>query len=68
MRLIRLDEVIGSRKKIIPGIIPMSRSSWYEGIRAGRYPAPIKLSERSVAWRSVDIDALIERLSAGGTK
>lgn len=65
MKLYRLVDIIGNRKKNIPGIIPMSRSSWYAGISEGRYPAPIKLSERSSAWRSTDIDALIDRLSAG---
>lgn len=65
IKFYRLDDVIGNRKKNIPGIIPMSRSAWYDGIKKGVYPHPVKLSERSSAWRSTDIDALIERLSAG---
>jgi predicted DNA-binding transcriptional regulator AlpA len=44
-------------------IIPVSRSAWWAGIREGRYPAPIKLSVRTSAWRRSDIDALVERLA-----
>ncbi len=67
-RLYRLQEIIGDRKQGIAPIIPVSRSSWYTGIQEGRYPKPVKLSERSVAWRSEDIEALICRLSQGGWK
>jgi predicted DNA-binding transcriptional regulator AlpA len=61
----RIGEIIGDRKKGISGIIPMGRTSWYKGIKEGRYPAPVKLSERSVAWRSTDIVELISRISEG---
>lgn len=30
-----------------------------DGVAEGRYPAPVKLSKRCVAWRSADIRALI---------
>jgi predicted DNA-binding transcriptional regulator AlpA len=39
--------------------IPVSRSGWWAGVKEGRYPAPVKLSTRCVAWRSADIRALI---------
>ncbi|TFZ02952.1 AlpA family phage regulatory protein [Ramlibacter henchirensis] len=44
-RLLRLPEVLR--------LYPVSKSAWYAGITAGRYPAGIKLSSRSVAWRKV---------------
>lgn len=62
LRFYRLKEVIGDRKKGIPGIIPVSRSAWYAGIKDGIYPKPVKLSERTSAWRSTDIDELVKRL------
>jgi len=40
-------------------IFPVSRSSFYAGIKKGRYPAPVKLGERTSAWRVEDIAALI---------
>ena len=39
--------------------VPVSRSHWWAGVASGRYPAPVKLSTRCVAWRSADIRALI---------
>lgn len=39
--------------------IPMSKSTWWEGVKTGRYPAPIKLGPRITAWRVEDIRALI---------
>ena len=39
--------------------VPVSRSHWWAGVAEGRYPAPVKLSKRCVAWRSADIRALI---------
>jgi predicted DNA-binding transcriptional regulator AlpA len=39
---------------------PVSRGTWYNGIQAGKYPKPIKLSERISAWRVSDIKALID--------
>ena len=39
--------------------VPVSRSHWWAGVAEGRYPAPVKLSTRCVAWRSADIRALI---------
>ncbi|MCG8561119.1 MAG: AlpA family phage regulatory protein [Hyphomicrobiales bacterium] len=46
------------------GVFPVSRSVWGEGVRDGRYPKPVKLSERVTAWRVEDIRDLIERTAA----
>lgn len=37
----------------------LSTSSIYRFIREGRFPKPIKLSERASAWRLEDIEAWI---------
>lgn len=52
--------------QIIPSIIPVSKSTWWTGVKSGLYPPPVKLSERCTAWRSEDIRALIKRLASGG--
>ncbi len=44
--------------------VTISRSGWYIGIREGRYPAPVRLSPRRVAWRESDINRLIQQLAA----
>ena len=67
-KLYRLKEIIGDRKTGAPGIIPISRAAWYEGIKKGLYPKPVKLSARSSAWLASDIEGLIEKIAAGGAK
>ena len=42
------------------GPIPVSRSTWWAGIKTGRYPQPVKLGPRITAWRVEDIRTLIE--------
>lgn len=41
--------------------IPISRSSWWSGVKTGRFPKPVKyLGKRTTAWRVADIRRLIE--------
>lgn len=63
---VRLRQIIGDRTATppIPALIPISKSSWWAGVRTGRYPAPIKLGPHTTAWRVEDIRALIERTAA----
>ncbi len=57
---LRLPQIIGNPQKGIPPIIPVSRSTWWAGVKSGRYPAPVKmLGQRITAWRVEDILALI---------
>ena len=42
--------------------VPISRSSWFAGVKAGRYPKPVRLSERRVAWRASDIRSFVAAL------
>jgi hypothetical protein len=58
---VRLHQIVGNPKAGIPAIIPVSKSTWYAGVKTGRYPQPVKLSERCTAWRVEDIIALIEQ-------
>lgn len=50
-RLLRLPDVLAK--------FPVGRSTWYAGMRAGRYPKPVRISQRAVGWSSKSIDALI---------
>jgi prophage regulatory protein len=47
-------------------LIPVSRSTWWAGVRSGRFPQPIKLGPRITAWRAEDIAALIGRTREQG--
>lgn len=51
---IRLREVLT--------FIPVSKSTWFEGIREGKYPPPVKLSSRVSAYPVQDILNLIQEL------
>jgi predicted DNA-binding transcriptional regulator AlpA len=42
------------RLPIVLKIIPVSRSTWWAGIKSGRYPSGVKLGPRTTAW-SVDV-------------
>jgi prophage regulatory protein len=44
-------------------VIPLGKTSWWEGVRSGRFPKPVKLSSRCTAWRAEDIRALITSLA-----
>jgi predicted DNA-binding transcriptional regulator AlpA len=44
-------------------VIPVGKTCWWEGVKSGRYPKPVKLSPRCTAWRAEDIQALIKSLS-----
>jgi prophage regulatory protein len=43
------------------GPIPVARSTWWAGVKSGRFPKPIKLGPRTTAWRVDDIRALIDK-------
>lgn len=58
---LRLPQIIGdpNANPPIPPIIPVKKSCWWEGVRTGRFPKPVKLG-RCTMWRVEDICALIE--------
>jgi hypothetical protein len=57
---LRLPQIIGDAKAQppIPPLIPVKKSCWWEGVRTGRFPKPVKLG-RCTMWRVEDILALI---------
>ena len=60
---LRLSSVLAPK-----GPIPVSKSTWWAGVKAGRYPAPVKLGPRITAWRVEDIRALVAALSNNSDK
>ena len=51
--LVRIDEILAPA-----GPIPVSKASWWNGVKDGRFPAPVKLGERITCWRAQDIRKL----------
>jgi prophage regulatory protein len=59
---VRLPQILGDPRAEppTPPIIPVSKSTWWQGVKAGRFPKPIKLGPRITAWRVEDIRRLIK--------
>lgn len=53
---IRLPQVLS--------VFPVGRSTWWAGVKSGKYPQPVKISPRCTAWKAEDIRALIENQTA----
>jgi predicted DNA-binding transcriptional regulator AlpA len=46
-RLLRIDDVLA--------LTNIGKSSWWAGVKSGKFPKPIKLGERTTRWRLNDI-------------
>jgi len=51
---VRLKQILAPR-----GPIPVSKSTWWAGVKDGRFPKPMKLGTRVTVWRVEDIRVLI---------
>jgi prophage regulatory protein len=54
--LVRIGKIVGPN-----GLIPVSRSSFYQGIRDGIYPRAVRLGKRTSVWRMSELMRVIER-------
>jgi prophage regulatory protein len=52
-RLVRLNEVLA--------LLPISKSTWWQGVRAGRFPRPVKLGSRVTCWKLSAIRTLLDK-------
>jgi predicted DNA-binding transcriptional regulator AlpA len=41
-------------------LYPVGKTTWWNGVRSGKFPSPVRLGERLVAWKATDILALVE--------
>lgn len=66
---VRLKQIIGDPKANppIPAIIPVGKSTWWAGVRTGRFPQPIHLGPATTVWRVRAIRDLIQCLESAGT-
>ena len=63
---VRAADIYTNRKAGKIGLLPISRSTWWEWVSAGKAPKPVKLSSRVTAWRTADVLAFVESQSGGG--
>ena len=48
-----------ARLPVVLHVLGIGKTTWWCGIKAGRFPKPVKLGARTSAWRVEDIRALI---------
>lgn len=51
------------------GILPISKSKWWHGVKSGKYPKPVSsdlLGKGITAWSRRDIESLINNINDGG--
>lgn len=53
---VRLNQILAPN-----GPIPVSRSTWWQGVKDGRFPSPVKLGPRTTVWFAEDIRALFDK-------
>ena len=63
---LRITQIVGDpdAEPPIPALIPIGKSTWWQWVRDGKAPAPVKLGPRTTAWKSSDISDLIDSLNA----
>ncbi len=44
------------------GLIPVSKSTWWQGVKDGRFPKPQKLGPRTTVWKAIEIRELFEQV------
>ena len=52
---VRLAQILAPK-----GPIPVSKSTWWQGVKDGRFPKPQKLGPRTTVWLAKDVRALFE--------
>jgi len=56
-------QIIGDRQNHVPGVLPISPSTWYEGIKTGKYPRGIKHGARTL-WPVEQIRELLNDINS----
>jgi predicted DNA-binding transcriptional regulator AlpA len=52
-RLLRIKQVLE--------IVPIGKSTWWRGVKSGRFPEPVRLGPKTTCWRESEINALMEK-------
>ncbi len=61
---LRIKQILGDKKSNppIPPLIPIGKSTWWKGIKEGKFPKPIKIGPRITVWNAEDIINFINRI------
>jgi prophage regulatory protein len=60
---LRLTHIVGDPHAVppVPAIVPIGKSSWWAGVKTGKYPAAIKLGPKTTVWTVESIRELLEQ-------
>lgn len=59
---LRIWQIVGDKKANPPvePLIPVGKSTWWHGVKSGKFPPPVKLGIRTTAWKVEDIRKLMD--------
>lgn len=63
--VVRIKQIIGSKKENIPAMLPMGRTAFYSKIKQGIYPQPTKMGTRMAVWKTEDILTILKNIKNG---
>ena len=46
-------------------LIPVSKTTWWDGVKEKRFPQPVKIGPKTTVWRVEDIRAFINHIGMG---
>lgn len=49
-----------ARRRQVEQLVQLSRSTIYAAVKAGTFPAPVRIGARAVAWRLSEIEQWLE--------
>ena len=49
-------------------VLGIGKTTFWEGVKTGRFPAPVKLGPRTTVWKVEDIRNLINRIAENGQR
>lgn len=58
-RQTRPDKALARRRQV-EQLVQLSRSTIYAAVKAGTFPAPVRIGARAVAWRVADVEQWLE--------
>lgn len=66
MGFLRLRQIIGDpdTNPPTPALIPIGKSTWWEGVRSGRFPAAVRLGPKTTVWTISSIRAFLDQKAA----
>jgi prophage regulatory protein len=59
-----IDRILRSRE--VTHVTATSRATRWRMVKAGRFPAPVQLGDRSIGWRESDIVAWLQNRPTSG--